>query len=54
MPEQFENPEAAKLEDETVSEESADKKIERVAEKAAVKGTKIEQEYDKDHRIFTI
>jgi hypothetical protein len=54
VPEQFENPEAAKLEDETVSEESADKKIEHVAEKAARKGIDTEQEYDKDHKIFTI
>jgi hypothetical protein len=54
MPEQFENPEIAKLEDETVAEESADKKVERVAEKTARKGTKTEQEYDKEHNIFTI
>jgi hypothetical protein len=54
MPEQFENLETAKLEDETFAEESADKKVERVAEKAARKGTKTEQEYDKEHNIFTI
>ncbi len=49
---QFENPEEAKVEDETVARESADEKIQHVAEKAAVKSTKTEQEYDKDHTIF--
>jgi hypothetical protein len=53
MPKQFENPDAAKLEDETVAEESADKKIERVAEKAARKSTTTEQKYDEEHTIFT-
>jgi hypothetical protein len=37
MPEQFENPEVTKLEDETVSDATAKKRIERVAEKAAEK-----------------
>jgi hypothetical protein len=50
---QFENPEASKLEDETAAKESADEKIQHVAEKAASKGAKTEQEYDKDHTIFT-
>ena len=53
MPKQFENPEATKLEDETVADESGDKKIERVAEKAATKSTETEQKYDKEHTIFT-
>jgi hypothetical protein len=53
MPKQFENPQAAKVEDETVSDASAEKKIERVAEKAAVKATKTEQQYDKSHTIFS-
>jgi len=53
MSKQFENPEATKLEDETVTQESADKKIERVAEKAAEKSTKTEQKYDEKHNIFT-
>jgi hypothetical protein len=53
VPTQFENPEATNLEDETVAEESADKKIERVAEKAARKSTETEQKYDKEHTIFT-
>jgi hypothetical protein len=53
MPEQVENPEATKLEDETVSDESAEKRIERIAEKAAEKSTKTVHNYDKDHTIFS-
>lgn len=53
MPEQFENPEATKLEDKTVSDASGEKRIERVAEKAAEKASKTEQRYDKDHNIFS-
>jgi hypothetical protein len=53
MPKQFENTEATKLEDETVSEATAEKRIERVAEKAAEKSTKTEQHYDRDHSIFS-
>jgi len=53
MPEQFENPEATKLEDETVSDATAEKRIERTAEKAAEKSTKTEQRYDKVHSIFS-
>jgi hypothetical protein len=52
MSKQFENPEEAKVEDETAAKESADEKIQHVAEKAAVKSTKTGQEYDKDHTIF--
>jgi hypothetical protein len=54
MPHQFENPEATKVADETVSKESERKSNEHVAEKAAVKGAKTEQKYDKDHKIFSI
>lgn len=50
---QFENPEAAKLQDEAATKESADEKIQHVAEKAAEKAAKTEQEYGKDHTIFT-
>jgi hypothetical protein len=53
MPEQFENTETTKLEDETVSDATADKSIERVADKAAEKSTKTEQRYDRDHSIFS-
>jgi hypothetical protein len=48
MPEQFENPEATKLEDETMSDDSAQKRIERVAEKAAEKASHTEQGYERD------
>ena len=53
MPEQFENPEATKLEDETVSDATAKKKIDRVAEEAAEKASHTVQSYDKDHNIFS-
>jgi hypothetical protein len=53
MTAQFENPEVSKLDDETVSAESAQKKIERIAEKAAVKSTKTGQKYEKGQKIFT-
>jgi hypothetical protein len=53
MPEQFENQEATKLEDETVSDASALKRIEHVAEEAAAKSTKTEQHYDSDYSIFS-
>ena len=53
MPKQFENPEAAKLEDETVSEATAEKRIDRVAEKAAEKSSHTVQNYDKDHKIIS-
>jgi hypothetical protein len=49
MPKQFENPEEVKLEDETVSNTSAQERIDRVAEKAAQKPAKTEQHYDKDN-----
>ena len=54
MPQQFENPQATIVEDETVSNESFQNGIDRVAEKAAEKGAKTEQEYDKNHGIFTV
>jgi hypothetical protein len=53
MPELFENQEAAKQEDETVSGTTAEKRIDRVAEKAAEKSTKTVQRYDGDHDIFS-
>jgi hypothetical protein len=46
MPEQFENPEVTKIEDETASDATAKKRIERVAEKAAEKASHTEQSYD--------
>jgi hypothetical protein len=53
MPKQSENPEPRKLEDETVSDAAAEKRIDRVAEKAAGKAAKTEQSYDQDHSIFS-
>jgi hypothetical protein len=53
MPEQFENPEAVKLEDETVSDAAAEKRIGRVAEEAAEKPSNTVKSYDKDHTIFS-
>lgn len=53
MPEQFENPEAKRLADETVSDAEAEKKVDRVAEKAARKAAKTEQHYDKDHTTIS-
>jgi hypothetical protein len=46
MPEQFENPQVTTIEDETVSDATAKKRIERVAEKAAEKAAHTEQKYD--------
>jgi hypothetical protein len=53
MPEQFENSEAKKQEDKTISDATAEKRVERVADKAAEKSTKTEQRYDADHNIFS-
>ena len=53
MAEQIENQKATKLEDETVSDASAEKKIQQVADKAAEKSSHTEQSYDRDHQIFT-
>ena len=53
MSEQFENPEATKLEDKTVSDSTAQKHIERVAEKAAEKASHTEQDYDQGHQVVS-
>jgi hypothetical protein len=53
MARQFENPEEAKLEDETVSDATAQQRIERLAEKAAEKSSKDEQRYDEGQRIIS-
>jgi hypothetical protein len=53
MPEQFENPETVKLEDKTVSDLTAQQRIDRVAEKAAEKSAHTVQKYDKDHTIIS-
>jgi|HubBroStandDraft_1064217.scaffolds.fasta_scaffold74503_3 hypothetical protein len=53
MTEHFENPEESKLEDEVVSDTTAQEKIEHIADKAAAKSTKTAQRYDKDRPIFS-
>jgi hypothetical protein len=53
MPEHFENQEATKQEAETVSDATAEKRIDRMAEKAAEKSTETAQRYDRDHGIFS-
>jgi len=49
MNQQFQNPDAAKLKKETVTNDSTYKRVDRVAEKAAEKSTKAEQHFDKDN-----
>jgi hypothetical protein len=53
MPEQFENPEVTKLEDETISDAVATKRLDHIAEKAAEKASHTEQRYDQDHQIIS-
>ena len=53
MPEQSENQEATKLESETLSDASAEKRIEQIAEKAAKRPGKTEERYDSNHPIFS-
>ncbi|MGA3081595.1 MAG: hypothetical protein ABSD44_09455 [Terracidiphilus sp.] len=48
MPKQFENPNAAKLENETASDALSEKKIDLVAEKAAEKSSKTVQKFDRE------
>jgi hypothetical protein len=49
MTKKFENPNVEKLEDETVSNISPEKRVERVADKAAEKPAKTQQKFDKDN-----
>jgi hypothetical protein len=49
MKKQFENPQEAKVEEETVTNDSTQKRVDRVAEKAAEKSTKAEQHFDKEN-----
>jgi hypothetical protein len=53
MPKQFENPDAAKIENETVSDVTAEKRIDRVAEEAAEQASQREKRYDSDHTIIS-
>jgi hypothetical protein len=55
MAHQFENPEVTKVEDETVSDATAEKRIQRVAEKAAEKASHTEQKYDHEsNNLFKV
>jgi hypothetical protein len=49
MPEQFENPEVTQLENETISDASAQKRIDRVAEKLAEKSSHTEHDHDSNN-----
>ena len=53
MPEQIDNLEVIKREDETVLDEAARNQIDRVAEKAAEKASRTEQDYDRAHQIVS-
>jgi hypothetical protein len=53
MAEQFENPEETKVKDETVSDDSAQKRIDRVAEKAAERASNTVKKYEDDQTIVT-
>jgi hypothetical protein len=54
MPKEFENPQEAKLVDETISNPSPQEMIEHVANQAAVKAIKAEQKFDKENsNLFT-
>ena len=54
MPKELENPEVTELENETVSDPTAQKRIARVADKAAGKASHTEQVYEKDEKIISI
>ncbi len=45
----FENPQTEKLEDETETQESANKKVDQIADKLAGKSSKTVKEFDKDN-----
>jgi hypothetical protein len=54
MPEQFENPETIKAKDKTISDPSAQERIDRVADKLAGKPAKTEQNFDhQNSSLFT-
>ena len=54
MSKQFENPEAAKVDDKTASDETAKQKIARVADNLALKPAKTANKFDKENsKLFT-
>jgi len=52
MAEQFENPDVSRLEDVTVPDQTAEKRIDRMAGKAAEKASTAMHNYDQDRSIF--
>jgi len=52
MPQQFENPEEQKVKDETVSTETAQRKMDRVADKLAKKPAQAEKKFDKENSVI--
>ena len=50
---QFENPEAAKLEDLTNADASPREQLDRVAQELAEKSSEVEKRHDEDRPIFT-
>jgi hypothetical protein len=54
MPEQFENPKAVKLEDETVSDASSQTRVDREAEKLARMSATTEKKFDNENsKLFS-
>jgi hypothetical protein len=53
MKQQFQNDEADKVKDNTDPDAATEKRIDHLADKAAVKATKTEQRYDQDHTIIS-
>lgn len=49
MTQKFENPKVEKLDDETVSNTTKQERVDKVADKAAEKPAKSEQQYDKSN-----
>jgi hypothetical protein len=54
MPQQFQNPQASKLETEIKSDETAKKRTDAVADELAKKPANTEKKFDKEHEgLFT-
>lgn len=53
MANQFVNPQEEKVENMTDTNESTEKKVDCIAEKAAEKAAKTQQKNEKDHPIFS-
>ena len=51
MPEQFKNPEEVQVKDKTVTDETAQQKIDRAAGKLAEKPAKTEKKFDRENSV---